>query len=48
MKSFPVNGNPTQMRWATEGVELEAANAEGKVLGKINLTQPSKPTEAAN
>ena len=47
VKSFPVNGNPTQMRWATEGVELEAANAEGKVLGKINLTQPSPPAEAA-
>lgn len=47
IKSFPVNGNPTQMRWVTEGVELEAANAEGKVLGKINLTQPSPPAEAA-
>lgn len=47
IKSFPVNGKPTQMRWATEGVELEAANAEGKVLGKINLTQTSTSTEAA-
>lgn len=47
IKSFPVSGNPTQMRWVTEGVELEAANAEGKVLGKINLTQPSPPAEAA-
>ena len=47
IKSFPIKGNPTQMRWVTEGVELEAANAEGKVLGLINLTQASTPTEAA-
>lgn len=47
IKSFPVNGKPTQMRWVTEGVELEAANAEGKVLSKINLTQTPTPTEAA-
>lgn len=47
IQSFPVNGKPTQMRWVTEGVELEAANAEGKVLGKINLNQPAPPTEAA-
>lgn len=47
IQSFPVNGKPTQMRWVTEGVELEAADAEGKILGKINLAQPTKPTEAA-
>ena len=47
IKSFQINGNPTQMRWVTEGVELETANAEGKILGKINLTVASPPTEAA-
>lgn len=45
VQSFSVNGKPTQMRWATEGVELEAADAEGKVLSKINLTQTPTPTE---
>lgn len=43
IKSFAVNGKPTQMRWATEGTELEAANAEGKVLDKINLAQAALP-----
>lgn len=47
IKSFPVNGKPTQMRWVTEGVELEAADAQGKVLSKINLPQTSTPTEVA-
>lgn len=46
IKSFPIKGNSTQMRWVTEGVELETADAEGKILGKINLSQASPPTEA--
>lgn len=49
VKTFPVNGNPTQMRWVTEGIELEAADAEGKILGKIKITEaaavPSEPAK---
>lgn len=48
VKSLSVNGSPTQMRWITEGIELEAADAEGRTLGKVTLTEQSAPTPAAN
>ncbi|MEW6593729.1 MAG: hypothetical protein AB1413_02545 [Thermodesulfobacteriota bacterium] len=48
VKTFAVSGKPTQMRWVTEGIELEAANAEGKVLGKVKITEAAAaPTEPA-
>jgi len=37
--SYPIEGSPSQMRWVTEGIELEAADAKGKTLGKVNLSQ---------
>ncbi|MEW6595730.1 MAG: hypothetical protein AB1413_12775 [Thermodesulfobacteriota bacterium] len=47
VKTFAASGKPTQMRWATEGIELEVADAEGKVLGKVKVTESAPSAEPA-
>lgn len=41
LKTIPVKSKPAQMRWAVQDLEIEVADAQGKILGAIELPRPA-------
>jgi hypothetical protein len=41
LKTIPVKSKPAQMRWAVQDLEIEVADAQGKILGAIELPRQS-------
>ena len=45
LKSFSVSSKPAQMRWLVPDLQIEVADAQGKILGTIELPQQSPAQE---
>jgi len=41
LKTIPVKSKAAQMRWAVQDLEIEIADAQGKILGAIELPRPT-------
>jgi hypothetical protein len=41
LKTVPVKSKPAQMRWAVPDLKIEVADAQGKILGAVELPRQS-------